>query len=205
MVSAYCPDEHKKVEMLDPKPFVTKERRRPAIKGRCPSCGKTLFRFGDPSLIDEHEAPKVTSQHRGEAGEHYVLYRLLEKGITAGQAPRGAPDVDLLLDTPRGPLNVQVKTRTKRGGDRGWDMKAGCIDNADERLYYALVDLSGEEPSTYIVPSAVIADHLSAVVKAYDHPPRLRLCPSYGKHHIPAYEPGWLDEYEECWDYLGIP
>ncbi len=59
----------------------------------------------------------------GPAGEHYVLYQLYRRGMSASLAPPGTPTVDVLvLATDQSVVaTVQVKTRTY-GADGGWHM-----------------------------------------------------------------------------------
>jgi len=45
MVEAYCVKCRKKVEIKDPQE-VTLKSGRPAVKGKCPVCGTTVFRIG---------------------------------------------------------------------------------------------------------------------------------------------------------------
>lgn len=140
----------------------------------------------------------------GEAGEHYVLYRLCRAEILAGQTPRGTRDFDLLV-YPEGaePVKVQVKTRTTRGGNRGWRMSERHQAIRDERTFYAFVDLSEpEHPFAYVVPSEVVAKCVGAIRKVAKS---IWLCPDFGNLDIRGYPACWLDEYRERWDLLGAP
>ena len=54
----------------------------------------------------------------GQAGEHYVLSRLLLEGVPAAVAPPGLRGVDVLVFDPDGrtpPAGVQVKASNARG------------------------------------------------------------------------------------------
>ena len=44
-VEGYCVKERKKVLIKDPEPTVAKNGRE-AVRGTCPDCGATIFRFG---------------------------------------------------------------------------------------------------------------------------------------------------------------
>jgi hypothetical protein len=57
----------------------------------------------------------------GPAGEHYVLFRLLQQGILAAPAPPGAERVDILVlsTDERIAATIQVKTTTV-GVNSGW-------------------------------------------------------------------------------------
>lgn len=142
-----------------------------------------------------------------------MLFRLLQQGILASLAPSGAPTVDILVLSPDETViaNLQVKTRTY-GTDGGWHMKAKHELIAEDRYFYAFVDLEPDDPVTYIVPSAIVADVLRRAHAAWlatpgrdgrphkDHDMR-RILPMYG-FAVPGYRPGWLDEYYERWDLL---
>jgi hypothetical protein len=54
----------------------------------------------------------------GVAGEHYVTYRLLRRGLIAALAPTGVPNADIIVTDDIGDkvCAVQVKTRLSPGG-----------------------------------------------------------------------------------------
>ncbi|MEJ1970046.1 MAG: hypothetical protein WDN03_15655 [Rhizomicrobium sp.] len=59
----------------------------------------------------------------GAAAEHYVMYQLLRQGLIAALAPKGVPEVDILV-TDRGGSSlaeIQVKGR-QFSKDGGWTM-----------------------------------------------------------------------------------
>lgn len=192
----YCPTERKKVEIQDPVQLTT-VRGKPAVKGRCPSCGREISRLGRLSEVDDGDPKRSHSNIRGEAGEHYVLFRLMRSGVVvAGQAPRGTKDYDLLVD---GKLKVQVKTRTKPK----WSMKERHADVRDRHLFYAFVELA-QQPTTYVIPSGVVAELVRKIVDVYDHPPYISIQNSFGKWAERLGCPdGWMNRYEDRWDYLG--
>ena len=149
----------------------------------------------------------------GPAGEHYVLFRLYQQGMLASLAPAGSPTVDVLVLSPDETViaSLQVKTRTY-GRDQGWHMSVKHESIVQGRLFYAFVDLEPDAPTTFIVPSSVVAE---VVTKAHstwlalpgargqphrDNPAR-RIRPAYS-HHVPGYESGWMEQYREAWDQL---
>jgi hypothetical protein len=158
----------------------------------------------------------------GPAGEHYVLFRLLEQGILAALAPRGAEKVDILVlsSNERITATIQVKTTTA-GVARGWPMNAKHETVEDVKVFYAFVDLSPfisvnqHSPVTYMVPSRVVAEKLRE-----NHQAWLAAPGKYGRAHVdnpvrkfgPTFNPplpGWnlaeLDTYREKWDLLREP
>ena len=80
------------------------------------------------------------------------------------------------------------------------------------RLFYAFVDLETSPPTSYILPSEVVAD-----VVTRSHQTWLRLPGPGGRKHndnpmrrvtnnygfpVDGYPAGWLDSYRERWDSL---
>ena len=106
----------------------------------------------------------MTFAHRdtqlvGAAGEHLVLSRLLALGVLAAQAPRGARKADILVNhlDDRSSSLIQVKTRSGKGSDGGWHMKAKHEEIEDPDLFYCFVDLGKEHPTIHVVPAKVVA------------------------------------------------
>lgn len=150
----------------------------------------------------------------GAAGEHLVLSRLLAKGILAAQAPRGARKADILvnhLDKKSSSL-IQVKTRSGKGSDGGWHMKAKHEDIRDPDMFYCFVDLGVLQPTVHVVPARVVAK----VVKE-SHAVWLARPGKNGQSHndsdmrrirnsynwpVKSAPDGWMDKYLENWDEL---
>ena len=153
----------------------------------------------------------------GPAGEHYVLFRLFRLGLMAALAPPGSPTIDILILSTDGSTvtaSLQVKTRTF-GRDKGWHMSVKHESIAEDRLFYAFVDLEPDAPVTYIVPSSTAA---AAVAKSHqvwlgipardgsahkDHKMR-RIQPAY-PWPVPGFPDGWLLEWAERWDLISGP
>ena len=174
--------------------------------------------------------PKISSTIVGAAGEYHVLSQLLRRGWIAALAPDGAPSMDILVtDEDNEKLcAIQVKTRRDIGKDKGWHMRAKHEDMVAEDLFYVFVDV-GKRPSdstvSYVLPSRVVADCIRESHRVWldtpgiggqphkDNPLR-RLLPDYshikpvtegGRTVINRYRAGWLDQYREKWEILGLP
>jgi hypothetical protein len=151
----------------------------------------------------------------GPAGEHYVLDQLYRRGILAGLAPPGTPDVDILVLPPDRGVTVQVKTRIGATGRPSWPMNPKHETLVDERMFYAFVDLGQEPPVTWIVPSAMVAEvlrenHVAWLAapgrggRAHRDNKMRQLRNEYPpEDQPPSYPAGWLDQCRERWDLLG--
>lgn len=150
----------------------------------------------------------------GTAGEHPVLSRLLAKGFLAAQAPRGTRKADVLVNHLDGkaPCLIQVKTRSGKGSDTSWHMKAKHEDIKDKDMFYCFVDLGPENPVVYVIPAKVVAEVLKESLSTW-----LRTPGKNGKKHndtdmrriISEYKmdlkkapSGWMDKYREAWELL---
>ena len=157
---------------------------------------------------------KSDTQLVGAAGEHLVLSRLLARGILAAQAPRGTRKADILVNHLDGkaPCLIQVKTRSGKGADGGWHMKAKHEKLKNPRLWFVFVDMEPAEPICYVMPSSVVAEivHLSHSIwlglPGVNGRPHVdsdirRIRPKY-QFEIPGFPDGWMDQYRERWDLL---
>jgi Holliday junction resolvase-like predicted endonuclease len=150
----------------------------------------------------------------GAAGEHYVLFQLLRRGLKAARPPEGTPEIDLIVFDERQNviISLQVKTRS-RGSDGAFLMNVKHESLDSERLVYVFVDLEPETPRCHVIPSKVVSRYLRL-----DHSTWLATPGRGGKAHrqtsmrqIRPFSPfaesefpkGWMVEYLERWDLLG--
>jgi len=160
----------------------------------------------------------------GAAGEHYVMCELLRRGYIAALAPSGVPNADIVvmdIDAVR-LWAIQVKARREIGSDGGWHMKKKHEMIEASHLLYCFVDFGtslSEQPSTFIIPSSVVARVLreshqrwlsNPGKKGQPHKDTImrRLRPDY--ENIFGDTPndlrkGWLERYRDAWDLLGPP
>jgi hypothetical protein len=157
--------------------------------------------------------PKISSTLIGAAGENYVLFQLFRRGILAGQPPQGVADVDLLIldETANVITNLQVKTRTY-GSDGGWHMKPKHETLISNRLFYVFVDLEPDTPNSYIIPSAIVAQHVRNSHATWLATPgkngrphqdsnMRRLVPNLS-FEVEGFPHGWIGDYKDRWDLL---
>jgi len=152
----------------------------------------------------------------GAAGEHLVLSRLLARQVLASKAPFNAYMADILVNpTDKGrPLLIQVKTTSGRGPTKKktrsgkkpikkWLLNKKDEPNTAPNLFYCFVDLSGEHPSVYVIPSKLVATRIKT-----GHQDWLKTPGRKGQKHndsaMRALEDrdGWMDKYLEKWDLL---
>jgi hypothetical protein len=98
------------------------------------------------------------------AGEHYVLHKLFRRGLLAALAPRNEPNFDVLVFGTKADVvaTIQVKAR-RRGADKGWMMRRKHEQLTKDGLFYAFVDLEGEDTLvSYVMTSSVVAETLKA-------------------------------------------
>jgi hypothetical protein len=105
----------------------------------------------------------------GDAGEHYVAYKLARRNLHVGLTLGNMPNIDLLISSKDGlkSISLQVKTsqgayRKNRYGAEGyeWDVNAGVIGRHSKEFWFAFVDFKWieEEPDVYIIPSLWVAE-----------------------------------------------
>jgi hypothetical protein len=162
----------------------------------------------------------------GAAGEHYVLYRLLQREYVAGLAPQNAPNSDIIATNVKGTkaAAIQVKTRRPLGAGDDWVMKDKHEKLEGERMFYCFVDLKKDptaSPDIYIVPSKVVARVLKETHKIWmDQPGKggrkhndstmRRFKPDYSttlklsEKQKKALGKGWMKQYKENWSVLGL-
>ena len=149
---------------------------------------------------------KTDTTLTGAAGEHLVLSRLLQRGVLAAPAPRGASKVDILVNflDERQPVLLQVKAR-QFGPDGGWHMSEKHEHAGEDGVYFCFVDFEPEYPRVFVIPSRTVADAVTT-----DHATWLATPGKQGQAHKPTkmrrlrpkmfgMPVGWMDEYLEAW------
>lgn len=151
----------------------------------------------------------------GCAGEHYVMYRLLQQGFIAALAPENAPDIDILVSDEAGQTlsAIQVKTSGSKVTE-GWMMSARQETLVRQSLFYCFIcpGDGSSQPTCWLVPSAVVAEHVSSTHRAWlsdKSARRHRNDSDRRKFHIiqksppmAQYGDGWLNHYREAWQLL---
>lgn len=94
----------------------------------------------------------------GAAGEDYVLYELHRRGVLAAQTPTNAYLADILVFDPEMSVGAMVQVKARSRGSRGWAMAPKHETATHPRLFYVFVDLETNPPTSYVVPSAIVAE-----------------------------------------------
>lgn len=153
----------------------------------------------------------------GAAGEHYVMYQLLKRGHLAALTPTGAAGVDILISDSEGAHLAAIQVKTAGNEVKvGWQMSEKHENLRSGHLFYCFVDPGpehGATPACWIVPSAVVADHVYATHRAWlSEPPKRGPTRNDGQKRMlhlrctnppmVAYPDGWMDQYKENWGLL---
>ena len=155
---------------------------------------------------------KVPSTIIGAAAEHFVMSKLLLQGKIAALAPKGVPELDIIVSDRDGNhlFAVQVKAR-RIGSDGGWRMDAKHENIKRALLFYCFVDFAHSAngcPKCWIVPSSIVAKVLTETHRAYfakgKKDSKMRSFLPHYKWMEPEkkYMRGWLNKYEEAWEPL---
>lgn len=159
----------------------------------------------------------------GASGEHYVMYRLLRMGYIAALAPKGVPNSDLIVTDVEGQLTavIQVKTKSKKNANGGWQMRAKHENLKSRNLFYCFVEDIVNPPLVYVMPSAVVANVIGKAHKIWlstlgkngrahkdndirwllpDYRSTLKIDNEFTENHTD----GWLSEYKEHWKLLRL-
>lgn len=150
----------------------------------------------------------------GAAGEHLVLSRLLERGILASQAPRGARKADILVNPLDGglPILIQVKSTLFTGKRLKWHMKSKHEEIADKDMFYCFVSLDSDKSQVYVIPASQVSKAVKANHKIWLETPgkqgqahndsEMRWITSEYPLTVPGFKDGWMDKYLENWSQL---
>lgn len=140
-----------------------------------------------------------------------MLSRLLQRGFLAAPAPRGVRKVDILVNFIDGdsPRLLQVKS-TFTGARNGWWMHEKHEQVRDRDLFYCFVDFKPDQPAVYVLPSDLVADHVTRTHRHWLETPGRggrRHSDTTGrrinnKAQFDGRPEGWMDDFLECWDQI---
>lgn len=159
---------------------------------------------------------KVSSAITGAAAEHYVMYRLLLNGMIAALAPKGVPEIDILVFDPQGKSLAEIQVKGRQfSKDGGWTMNVKHETLVRDRLFYCFVDLGDtptDAPDCFVMPSRTVAEVLTLSHQAWLKAPgrggrqrqdwNMRRITHNCNHKTYKRADGWLNEYRERWDLI---
>ena len=103
----------------------------------------------------------ISNKLLGDAGEHYVAYRLAMLGINPALLSTNSKGADILAtNTGKNVVSIQVKTSSGRNAPMQWDLGKHRPDPS-EIFFYIFLNLWDDhtrEIECFIVPSNYIAD-----------------------------------------------
>jgi len=115
----------------------------------------------------------------GNAGVHFVAYRLSAMGYIVALTREGAPAVDLMVYSPKSgkSVSIQVKTASNASQLKGkkerkdglvyWQLSRKALELKGKDVFYAFVDMKGcaadqpkpeSAPEVFIVPAEWVAN-----------------------------------------------
>jgi hypothetical protein len=159
---------------------------------------------------------KINSAIIGAAAEHYVMHRLLLHGMIAALAPKGVPEVDILVSNLDGASLAEIQVKGRQfSKDGGWTMNVKHENIIRDSLFYCFVDFENspnDMPKCWVIPSAIVASVLKQSHKAWLDSPRRdgrqhqdwsmrRITHSYNHKSYEKPE-GWLNSYREGWELI---
>lgn len=150
----------------------------------------------------------------GAAGEHFVMYELLRRNFVAALTPEGVPSVDILISDLDGGHLASLQVKTASAPRTTWPLGRKNEALVADRLFYCFVmpqDGAMSSPDCWIVPSAIVAEHVSLSHSTWlaGEPKRgdtrndseRRAMHKYCEP-IARYPKGWMDQYKDNWEIL---
>ncbi len=138
------------------------------------------------------------------AGEYFVAAELSVRGYLASITLRNSRGIDILASKSDASHSVSIQVKASSGKDPKWLLtQKSETFSADNHFYvFVLLREPGVRPDYYVVPSKVVADHISQSHKKWltgTRPDgRARKDSSMRNFRDPG------DEYREAWSLLGL-
>ena len=152
----------------------------------------------------------------GAAGEHYVMYELLRRNFVAALVPEGIPSVDILISDVWGSHLASVQVKTASAPRKTWPLGPKNEALESNRLFYCFVMPEDDEmasPTCWIIPSKVVAKHVRVSHQTWLSGTTRRGATRNDSDRrafhmscepLKDYPLGWLDQYQENWEFLRI-
>ena len=107
---------------------------------------------------------KLESTLVGVAGEYLVAGELTLRGYIASITLRNSRGIDIIASTSDGSKSVSIQVKTNSSGKKSWMLNKKSETYFSNNHFYVLVALGklNERSDFYIVPSKIVADHVSS-------------------------------------------
>ncbi len=147
---------------------------------------------------------KISTGLSGTAGEYFTAAQLSRLGHIASINLKNTKDVDILVMNATGTRQVMIQVKTGQGSERRWMLTRKAESLKNDNLFYVFVNLIDLDslPEFYIVPSTVVAEHVSTEHKKWLASPGRK-----GKAHMDNNIRNFRDhkgEYKDRWDILDL-
>ncbi len=105
----------------------------------------------------------------GVAGEYYVCAELSRRGYLATLTLKNAEGIDILTSRPKSGRAITIQVKTIQGKKAHWVLNEKHEHHQTPNLFYIFVRLGplGERPAFHIVPSSIVATHISHAHKKW--------------------------------------
>jgi hypothetical protein len=139
----------------------------------------------------------------GVAGEYFVAAELSRRGYVASLTLRNTRGIDILASNVEATKSVGIQVKTNSGRKPKWLLSEKADRDIAENLFYVFVNLNGTDvPEYYIVPRAVVADHVREGHKAWLAAPG-RDGQAHRENTMRVFD-DLNGKYRNRWDLLGL-
>jgi hypothetical protein len=147
---------------------------------------------------------KTSPQLAGVAGEYFVAAELSRRGHVASISLRNTRGIDIIATNQTASRSVTIQCKTNQLGRKAWLLNEKSENFVRAGHFYVFVVLGGvlERPSYHIVPSRVVAKHISASHRQWRRKPRRDGLPHGDSTMRKFSDPN--DDYLEKWNLLGL-
>lgn len=132
----------------------------------------------------------MSSKHQltGMTGVYLVAARLSSLGFIVSPTSRSAYGADLLVTDAKCKRSYAVQVKTNSVNFRYWLLSRRAKEMHSRNLIYALVNLRGDQPEYFLVPSLIVARHVRFSPRS-----KTRKADSYSVHleDIAKYKEKW--------------
>ena len=105
----------------------------------------------------------------GVSGEYFVAGELSIRGFIASVTLRNSRGIDIIASNATASKTISIQVKTNKSGDPTWILNKKSETFFADNHFYVFVALNspGMRPDFYIVPSNVVAEHISTFHKQW--------------------------------------